>query len=116
MRKTTVQLIILLSAIGICCMIASCSSFGNKSKEQVSERPTWLPCPNCLSTKETREAESKTANLKFDPHDLSGVWRQHRVQLSLPAPPFTARGKELYDATKADDAADGSTQTSNTKD
>lgn len=114
MRKISVP--VLFAAVGICCLLASCSSSRNKPNASAAERPTWLPCPNCLSTKETKQAELKTANLPFDPHDLTGVWGQNRVQLSLPAPAFTSRGKELYEATKAEDAADGSTQTSNTKD
>ena len=74
------------------------------------------PSLRIVPPKERADARAKAANLTFDSHDITGVWGQNRVQLSTPAPPLTPRGKELYDATKADDAADGSAEVSNTKD
>ncbi len=110
-RVTVIALAILTSVT-----IASCSSAPTQSTEQDPGSSTWLPCPQCQSDAERAEARAETADLAFDPRNLSGVWGQNRVQLSVPAPPLTSRGQELYEATRADPSADGSTQTTNTKD
>ena len=96
--------------------IACGTSAPRQSAEQAAQSPTWLLCPQCQTDAERAEARARTADLPFDPHDLSGVWGQNRIQLSVPAPPLTPRGQALYDATKADPGADGSTRTTNTKD
>src|SRR5205085_838583 len=41
---------------------------------------------------------SPTANLPFDPHDLSGIWRYGGALSSNNAPPMTPAGKAKYDA------------------
>ena len=43
----------------------------------------------------------------FDPHDLSGIWGDLGMELNVVVPPLTARGKELYDATRAEEAPGG---------
>jgi hypothetical protein len=83
-----------------------------------SQTPGWGKCPDCQTVAEVTAARAKTANAPFDPRDLSGVWNEgngNRNQLSTPAPPLTAEGKERYEATRAEESADG-TQLSNSKD
>src|SRR5439155_5608509 len=43
-------------------------------------------------------APSPTANLPFDPHDLSGIWRFGGGLGPTNAPPMTPAGKAKYDA------------------
>jgi hypothetical protein len=112
--RTLVRIITL--AVLTCVTIASCAAPANQPTGQTSENPTWLPCPQCQTDAERAEARAETANLSFDPRNLSGVWGQNRVQLSVPAPALTERGEALYQATLADSSSDGSTQTTNTKD
>jgi hypothetical protein len=85
---------------------------------QTSERPTWLPCAQCMDDETTATARAETADLPFNTGDLSGVWgpkpRLER-QLSVPPPRLTPLGQERYDATRADETPDGIT-ISNTKD
>src|SRR5262245_4922729 len=117
MRNRTVVAIAACVVTLVALPIASCTSTTtDQVNDQAAEKPAWLTCPNCLDDDETQAAREKTASLTFDPRDLSGVWGQNRVQLSIPAPPLTPEGQKLYDATKADAAADGSTQVTNTKD
>ncbi len=85
---------------------------------QTSQRPTWLPCAQCIDEQTTTAARAETADLPYNAGDLSGVWgpipRLER-QLSVPPPRLTALGQEKYDATMADETPDGIT-ISNTKD
>jgi hypothetical protein len=71
--------------------------------------PGWLPCPRCQSGPE-RAASRKQADVEnrtFDPKDIAGVWGNNGMELSIVPPPFTAKGKELYDATRADETPEG---------
>ena len=77
----------------------------------------WLPCPRCQSAQERAASRTKAGveGHAFDPRDISGVWGNNGMELSIVPPPFTAKGKALYDATRADETADG-TAVSNSKD
>ena len=77
----------------------------------------WLPCPRCQSPQDrtAARAAAKMEGRKFDPRDLNGVWGNNGMELNIVVPPFTAKGKALYDATRADETADG-TSVSNSKD
>ena len=116
MRNRSVISILAFVAILTCLPITSCAPTAPSSESQASEKPAWLPCPQCQNDEEIAAARAKAADLPFDPRDLSGVWGQNRVQLSTPAPPLTPLGQKLYDATKAEAAADGSFEVTNTKD
>lgn len=69
----------------------------------------WPPCPRCQSASERAAArkQADVENRKFDPKDISGVWGNNGMELSIVPPPFTAKGKELYDATRADETPEG---------
>jgi len=71
--------------------------------------PGWLPCPRCQSQQDRVQARAKYGVDKhpFNPRDLSGIWGNNGVELNILVPPFTARGKELYDATRAEETPDG---------
>jgi len=84
---------------------------------QTSSVPEWLPCPRCQSRQERVAAREKYEVDKkpFNPRDLNGVWGNNGVELNLVVPPFTAKGKEMYDATRAEETAEG-VAISNSKD
>lgn len=71
--------------------------------------PDWLPCPRCQSNQERAEARKKYGvdNHPFNPRDLSGVWGNNGMELNVVVPPFTPKGKELYDATRAEETPEG---------
>ncbi len=79
--------------------------------------PTWLPCPRCQSGQERTEARKKYDAEKrtFNPRDIAGVWGNFGMELNIVPPPFTPKGKELYDATRAAETPDG-VAVSNSKD
>lgn len=84
-------------------------AFSTVAFPQNPHDPNWKRCPQCLTEKERQAARAKTANLPFNPRDLSGVWadNQNRPQLSFNAPPLTPLGQKLYDATKTEETPDG---------
>jgi hypothetical protein len=50
------------------------------------------------------EKDSPTKNLPFDPHDISGIWKNpggFDVALGNERPPMTAWGKEQWSKTRA---------------
>lgn len=69
----------------------------------------WLPCPRCQSQKDRAEARQKydVDKRPFNPRDLSGIWGNNGMELNIVVPPFTAKGKALYDATRAEETPDG---------
>ena len=69
----------------------------------------WPPCPRCQSGPERAAArkQADAQNRKVDPKDISGVWGNNGMELSIVPPPFTAKGKELYDATRAEETPEG---------
>ena len=69
--------------------------------------PGWLTCPNCQTNAYRTAARAETADLPFDPRDLTGVWNQNRIQLNRNAPPMTPDGQARYDATRSEETADG---------
>ena len=77
--------------------------------------PGWLTCPNCQTNDNKTELRSETADLPFNPGDLTGIWGQNRIQLNRNAPPMTPDGQARYDATRADETAGGQAL-SNSKD
>jgi hypothetical protein len=51
-----------------------------------------------------KAAEASKSTLKYDPHDLSGIWRiSNGLMGGAPAPPMTAWGLEQFDAHKPSD-------------
>ena len=51
-----------------------------------------------------KAAEASKNTLKYDPHDLSGIWRiSNGLMGGAPAPPMTAWGREQFDAHKPSD-------------
>ena len=59
--------------------------------------------PYYRSDAEKKAVEESKANLKYDPHDLSGVWTvggRARAMGGTPAPPMTAWGKAQFAAHK----------------
>jgi hypothetical protein len=84
---------------------------------QASGAPEWLPCPRCQSPAERAESRRKyeVDNRPFNARDISGIWGNNGVELNIFPPPFTPRGKEMYDATRADETAAG-VAVSNSKD
>ncbi len=113
---TRMRVTIITVAALMALTVASETSAAMRSAGQSPGTATWLPCPQCQNDAERAQARAATANLTPEPRDLSGVWGQNRVQLSVPAPALTDRGEALYQATQADPGADGSTLTTNTKD
>ena len=77
--------------------------------------PGWLTCPNCQANADKETFRAETANLTFNPRDLSGVWGQNRIQLNRNAPPMTPDGQARYEATRAEETAGGQAL-SNSKD
>ena len=84
---------------------------------QTSSAPEWLPCPRCQSRAERTTARQKYEVDKrpFNPRDLNGIWGNNGVELNIVPPPFTAKGKAMYDATRAEETAEG-VAISNSKD
>ena len=77
--------------------------------------PGWLPCPRCQTAQERAASFKTVAGRPFNPRDISGIWGNNGVELNIVVPPFTPKGKEMYDATRADETADG-VALSNSKD
>ncbi len=79
--------------------------------------PGWLPCPRCQSQQDRTQARAKydVDRHPFDARDLSGIWGNNGMELNVVVPPFTAKGKELYDATRAEETP-GGLAVSNSKD
>jgi len=77
--------------------------------------PGWLPCPRCQTAQERTAARKGVEGREFNPRDISGIWGNNGVELNIVVPPFTPKGKEMYDATRADETADG-VAVSNSKD
>ena len=77
--------------------------------------PGWLPCPRCQTGPERAASRKPVEGRQFNPRDISGIWGNNGVELNIVVPPFTAKGKELYDATRAEETADG-VAVSNSKD
>lgn len=85
---------------------------------RAQDTPGWPMCPRCQTDEQRVEARKRydVDNRPFNPRDLSGIWGEFGTQLNLLAvPPFTPRGKELYDATRAEESQAGFT-VSNSKD
>ena len=79
----------------------------------------WLPCPRCQNPQDRARAreEHDVDRRTFDPKDLSGIWGNNGMELNVVVPPLTARGKELCDATRAEEAPGGlGLSVSNSKD
>ncbi len=84
---------------------------------QSSSVPGWLPCPRCQS-REARAAsrqKSEAEKHPFNPRDIAGIWGNNGVELNIVVPPMTAKGKAMYDATRAEETAEG-VAVSNSKD
>ena len=77
--------------------------------------PGWLPCPRCQTGPERTASRKSVEGRQFNPRDISGIWGNNGVELNIVVPPFTAKGKELYDATRADETPEG-VAVSNSKD
>jgi hypothetical protein len=105
MRNRTIVFVVLLVVALGSSSIASAQTAGR----------TWLKCPQCQTPEEREGSRAKAANLPFDPHDLTGIWNQNRIQLNRNAPPLTASGKAQYEATKTEVTLNGETVT-NSKD
>ena len=77
----------------------------------------WLPCPRCQNPQERAALLKKIDSEKrpFNGRDLSGIWGDFGLEFNVIPPPFTKKGKEMYDATRADETADG-VAVSNSKD
>ena len=82
---------------------------------QSSSAPEWLTCPRCQSPEERAAARRAVDKRPFNPRDISGIWGDFGTELNIIPPPFTAKGKEMYDATRAEENADG-VAISNSKD
>lgn len=84
---------------------------------QSSNPPGWLPCPRCQNRQERTESRQKADAEKhpFNPRDLNGVWGNNGVEFNIVVPPMTAKGKAMYDATRAEETAEG-VAVSNSKD
>lgn len=69
----------------------------------------WLPCPRCQNQQDRAQSRVKAGvdGHPFNPRDLSGIWGTNGMELSIVVPPFTAKGKELYDATRAEETPEG---------
>ena len=77
----------------------------------------WRPSSGAVTEEQASKGREEMAKLPFSPRDLNGVWGPFpRLQLSTPAPPMTPLGKKLYEETRAEDAPDGLTSLSNSKD
>lgn len=77
--------------------------------------PGWLPCPRCQTGPERAASRKSVEGRQFNPRDISGIWGNNGVELNIVVPPFTPKGKEMYDATRADETAEG-VAVSNSKD
>jgi hypothetical protein len=84
---------------------------------QTSSTPEWLPCPRCQNRQERAASREKYQVDKqpFNPRDLNGIWGNNGVEFNIVVPPFTAKGKAMYDATRAEETAEG-VAISNSKD
>ena len=69
----------------------------------------WLPCPRCQNQQDRAQSRVKAGvdGHPFNPRDLSGIWGNNGMELSIVVPPLTAKGKELYDATRAEETPEG---------
>src|SRR6185436_18139919 len=84
---------------------------------QSSSTPEWLPCPRCQS-REARAASRQKYDVDkrpFNARDLNGVWGNNGMEFNIVVPPMTAKGKAMYDATRAEETAEG-VAISNSKD
>ena len=74
--------------------------FSSPAVAQVYYPVTGLRIPPSDAQKAAAEESKRT--LKFDPHDLSGIWsaEQYKLMGGAPAPPMTAWGQQLFDARK----------------
>jgi hypothetical protein len=74
-----------------------------------TEPSGWLPCPRCQNAQARAAARKKydVDGHPFNPRDISGVWGNDGIELNIVVPPLTARGKEMYDATRAEQTASG---------
>jgi hypothetical protein len=104
---------LIIASMAVAIVLAS-SSVGFS---QNPNDPNWKPCPQCISPADKVKQRAATANLPFNPRDLSGLWgdNQNRLQLSNDVPPMTPLGKQQYDATETEYSASG-TPVSNWKD
>ena len=84
---------------------------------QSSSAPDWQPCPRCQSRQERAASRQKydVDKKPFNARDLNGVWGNNGVEFNLVVPPMTAKGKAMYDATRAEETAAG-VAISNSKD
>src|ERR1051325_11776177 len=77
---------------------------------EVTPGPGWMTCPRCQTPQHFRDARAKykVEGHAFNAHDLSGIWGDNGMELDLKTlPSMTAYGKQLYDATKAEETAPG---------
>ena len=105
------------NAIIVSVVLATIFAFSSSAFSQNPHDPRWKPCPQCEGAEEKAAERAKTANLPYDPHDLSGLWgdNTNRIQLSGKMPALTPLGKQLFDDTKTDVTPDG-TNISSSKD
>jgi len=103
-------------------LILSPAAFAQRSnglgQPEVVPAPGWKTCPRCQAPQHIRDARVKynVEGHTFNPHDLSGIWGDNGAELDLKAlPEMTPYGKQLYEATKAEETAPGITA-SNSKD
>lgn len=84
---------------------------------QSSSAPEWLPCPRCQSRQDRAASRQKYEVDKkpFTARDLNGIWGNNGVEFNIVVPPMTAKGKAAYDATRAEETAEG-VAISNSKD
>lgn len=110
MRKVAVSLPALLGVL-------LCSPMVLAQSGSSVNPPGWLPCPRCQSRQERAASREKYEVDKkpFTARDLNGVWGNNGVEFNLVVPPMTAKGKEMYDATRAEETAEG-VAISNSKD
>jgi hypothetical protein len=72
--------------------------------------PGWLDCPRCQNGQDRAAARAKyqVDGHPFNPRDLSGVWGNNGMELDVMSfPPLTPLGKQMYDATRSQETADG---------
>lgn len=74
--------------------------FASPAAAQVYYPTTGLRIPP--SDEQKKAAEESKRTIKYDPHDLSGIWspEQYKLMGGIPAPPMTASGQQLFDARK----------------
>lgn len=72
--------------------------------------PGWKACPGCQNEQDRQKAnvEHKVEGRRFNPRDLSGVWSPEGLGTTFSTPPpFTAWGKQRFDATIGEKNAAG---------